>query len=267
MSLNRSSLNKNHSRRLLLDNPYGDWTSTPPEPTPTPAAPAAPESSTYGGSSNTYGSSSQSNSKYSSKGFSGGKPEFKVINPGRYLPVAVHIGKDIPPQSRELLEMMLRTLEQCEYTIRVATTNDAFDIIKLNTGLERVEYVRPWSKFEADPIAMGDKGWYPSMAVNKSCEILLPKMMADDNKARPFRILEAAMIMGRAGKQTARALITYSPDGITNHLEGGKESGYMQNIIRVAQMYGITVINVGASDAREKFGKFITPFNLENHRE
>lgn len=245
-----------------MDNPYGDWTSTPPEPTPTPTT---PEPSGYGGSSNQYGSSS--NSKYPSKGVGGGKPEFKVINPGRYLPVAVHIGKDMPAQSRELLEMMLRTLEQCEYTIRVATTNEAFDIIKLNTGLERVEYVRPWNKFEVDPIALGDKGWYPSMAVTKSCEILLPKMMAEDNKSRPFRILEAAIIMGRAGKQTARALITYSPDGITNHLDAGKESGYMQHVIRVAQMYGITVINVGASDAREKFGKFITPFNLEKHRE
>lgn len=225
----------------------------------------------YGGGNN-YGGGNSGGYGGNSGGFNNGRPPMDIPIPGKYVPVTIHVGKDLPADKRELLEMMLQSMATKEFTARVAVNNDACGVVRNflskqdsnGSGGLKVEYVRPWKKFEVESFAAGDDGWYPTLPVTKSCELLIPALANKDDKARSFKVLEGALICGRAAKQTSRILITYSPDGITSHTKGGKDSAFMQNIIRFAQMFGVMVINLGANDARQRYGTFLNLFNEDS---
>ena len=273
-----------------MSNPYGDWATETPTSDPSPrnhdhgfdqnTNPQSSQSSdgnSYGnqssggqsyGNQNSGGNSYGGNGGGNSYGGGGGRPPLDIPIPGRYVPISVHLGKDIPADKVELLRMMLKSMQDEKFTVRVAVNNDACNIVRDYLGNAsgepmKVEYVRPWKKFEVESFAAGDDGWYPTIPVTKSCEVLIPALGNKDDKARSFKVLEGALVMGRAAKQTARVLITYSPDGMTSHTRAGKDSAFMQNIVRFSQMFGVTVINLGASDARQRYGTFLNQFNTE----
>lgn len=284
-----------------MSNPYGDWATETPGSDPTPrnhghgfdqndqTQTSTPQQNDFGnqgksGSSNSndsYGGGGSGGNSYGGGGnsyggggsggnsYGGGRPPLDIPIPGRYVPISVHLGKDVPSDKVELLHMMLKSMQDEKFVVRVAVNNDACSIVRdylsSHTSGEpmKVEYVRPWKKFEVDSYANGDDGWYPTIPVTKSCEVLIPALGNKDDKARSFKVLEGALIMGRAAKQTARVLITYSPDGLTSHTRAGKDSAFMQNIVRFSQMFGVTVINLGASDARQRYGTFLNQFNTE----
>ena len=230
--------------------------------------------SNSGGGGNSYGGNSggggYNGGGNNYKGGGGGFNQNDIPIPGKYVPVTINIGKEMPEDKRELLNMMIRDCIKNKFTIRCGTTNDATKAVRgfyQNNpdaqSLMKIEYVRPWKKFEVEAWADTEDCWYPTLPVTKSCELLIPKLGDKSDKSRSFKVLEGALIMGRAAKQTARVLITYSPDGMTRHTQGGKDSAYMQNVVRFAQMFGVKVINLGAQDARQQFGMFLSQFESE----
>lgn len=205
----------------------------------------------YGGNKPNYGGGKKQWSGGGGGGFQ--KKEDVVEDP--YLPVAVYVDRDFPPQVKDQLFKVITTLTNAGITVRVnGDDREFYDRISTLPG-KNIEVYTPWKGFNDI-----DTKHYFNMETSKhmaSINFAAWDKIPDVVKSMLAR--NVRMIFGGKNNSIVKCLVTWSPDGVSKSAEITKDTGKGSFMIGLASKYYFPVINLGKAGAEDMLARV---FNL-----
>lgn len=158
-------------------------------------------------------------------------PEFK----GMYKSYAVHWDKDTPQDVKRRIVEICRELADNGWTMRASATMP--EILDISVPQE---VILPFSSYDYEGKA---ERWYPSANCKKLAMLLTYGWDNIPEKAQSFVVHNWSLMVGRHLNSTVEMLITWTPDGITDGRECGRDTGYAQSFLDIATKYNKPIFN------------------------
>lgn len=181
------------------------------------------------------------------------KKEDVVEDP--YLPVAVYVDRDYPPQIKDQLFNVITRLINNGITVRVnGDDREFYDRIATLPG-KNIEVYTPWKGFNDI-----DTKHYFNMETSKhmaSVNFAAWDKIPDVVKSMLAR--NVRMMFGGKNNSIVKCLITWSPDGVSKSAEITKDTGKGSFMIGLASKYHFPIINLGKAGAEDMLARV---FNL-----
>lgn len=194
-----------------------------------------------GGGNNNY--QNRNNNGGGGKGNWQQKKEEVIEEP--YVPVAVYIDRDFPPEIKAKLISISNRLINANLVVRYNA--DDMEIHSPLSGIstKKTEAYTPWKNFNN----IESKHYYNTeTAKHIACTNFAGwEKIPDAVKAMLAR--NVRLVFGDKNRSTALCLITWSKDGASRAAEVNKETGRSSFIIKLAATYGIPVVNIAKPNA------------------
>lgn len=207
----------------------------------------------YGGNKPNYGGGAPK--KQWNAGGGGGFQKKEDVVEDPYLPVAVYVDRDYPPQIKEQLFNVIVKLINNGITVRVnGDDREFYDRIATLPG-KNIEVYTPWKGFNDI-----DTKHYFNMETSKhmaSVNFAAWDKVPDVVKSMLAR--NVRMMFGGKNNSIVKCLITWSPDGVSKSAEITKDTGKGSFMIGLASKYHFPVINLGKAGAEDMLARV---FNL-----
>lgn len=194
-------------------------------------------SGSYGNNSNGY--------KGGGGGFKGKPDEITPL----YMPIAIYIASDTPPEGIEAMMQAADRLIARGFTIRFnADDKGIYDRLKALSDTSE-DYSR-WKKFNdiISKNSYNDKTAIHTVKVLTKGASANMKPIQHDGLVRDIRLL-----FGQNKRNNARCLILWTPDGASRESHVTKDTGYSSFIIKAADYYSWPVHNINSEEGRAAF--------------
>lgn len=207
----------------------------------------------YGGNKPNYGGGAPK--KQWNAGGGGGFQKKEDVVEDPYLPVAVYVDRDYPPQIKEQLFNVIVKLINNGITVRVnGDDREFYDRIATLPG-KNIEVYTPWKGFNDI-----ETKHYFNMETSKhlaSVNFAAWDKVPDVVKSMLAR--NVRMMFGGKNNSIVKCLITWSSDGVSKSAEITKDTGKGSFMIGLASKYHFPVINLGKAGAEDMLARV---FNL-----
>lgn len=195
---------------------------------------------------------------YRGKGGGGGgqwgnKKEDVIEEP--YVPVAIYIDRDFPPEIKQKLISIASRLINNKMVVRYNA--DDLDIHNAISEISsaKTEAYTPWKNFNN----IESKHYYNTETAKHVASSNFQGWDKIPDAVKAMLARNVRMIFGDKNRSPAICLITWSPDGASRAPEVTKDTGKSGFLIKLAATYGFSVLNLAKPNAEAMLEK---AFNL-----
>lgn len=172
-------------------------------------------------------------------------PKKEEIIEEPYVPIAIYIDRDFPPEVKEKLIALSSRLINKNFVVRYNA--DDLEVHAPISGLsvKKTEAYTPWKNFNN----IESKFSYNTATSKHVASTNFQGWDKVPDAVKSMLARNVRMVFGDKNRSTALCLITWSKDGASRAAEVNKDTGRSSFIIRLASTYGIPVVNIAKPNA------------------
>jgi len=176
--------------------------------------------------------------------------------------VAIMSNDNIPQDKAMKLAKMGQFLGSIGFKIRYTKHNVALaSVLEQEIVKDHLESFAPWKGFKPQN---SETELTAQFYVNNRAKSMMgldnPNFEGMAKGIQSIISINAAIMYGAFSESPVRALLTYTDDGISNHRDKSKETGYVSTAIELGNKLRVPVFNIGDELCDGRFSSFVTNY-------
>lgn len=157
-----------------------------------------------------------------------------------YLPVAVYVDRNFPPEVKTSLYNIISKLINKNITVRVNGDDKEFCNKVIELSSKYVEIYIPWKGFNE----IDSPHYFNSLTSKEIARQQFSGWEKIPDSVKAMLARNVRMVFGDKNRSICTALITWSQDGASRIAEINKDTGRSSFSIKLAATYGFPVLNI-----------------------